>query len=153
MKSKIKVLAMFLLVCMSTASLADKIQQESGMSVSGVFEVKIEPQNDEVAPVGRMRIDKEYSGGMSGKGIGQMISKRVEGGAAVYSAIEEFDGTINGKAGSFTLFHNGFMSASKQSLEVIIVEGSGTGELTGIQGSLSIIQEAGKHSYVLEYQL
>ena len=149
----IKILAIFLLVGISSASVADKIQQESRMSASGVFEVNIEPQNDEIAPAGRMTIYKEYSGGMAGKGIGQMISKRTEGGAAVYSAIEEFEGTLDGKAGSFTLFHNGFMSASKQLLDVIIIEGSGTGELIGIKGSLSIIQEAGKHSYVLEYQL
>lgn len=122
------------------------------MSVSGTFDVKLESQSDEGVPAGRMIIHKEYCGGMVGKGVGQMISKRTEGGAAVYSAIEEFEGTVSGKAGSFTLFHNGFMSALKQSLEVIIVEGSGAGELKGIQGSLVIIQESGKHSYVLEYQ-
>ena len=122
------------------------------MTASGTFEVKLEPQADESTPAGRMLIHKEYSGGMVGKGVGQMISKRTESGVAVYAAIEEFVGAVNGKSGSFTLFHNGFMSASKRSLEVIIVEGSGTGELEGIQGRLSIIQENGGHSYVLDYQ-
>ena len=123
------------------------------MAVSGTFEIKLEPQNDEVAPAGRMTIHKEYSGGIVGIGVGQMISKRTDGGAAVYSAIEEFEGSVEGKTGSFTLFHHGFMSALKQSLEIIIVEGSGTAELKGIQGNLAINQEDGKHSYVFEYQL
>ena len=80
-----------------------------------------------------------------------MISKRTESGAAVYSAIEEFEGSLNCKTGAFTLFHTGFMSATKQELKVIIVEGSGSGKLKGIQGELSITQENGVHNYVLKY--
>ena len=152
MNNKIKVLAVFILACISATSISENIKQELEMSVSGTFEVKLEPQSDESAPAGRIVIHKEYSGGMVGKGVGQMISKRTEGGVSVYSAIEEFEGAVNGKAGSFTFFHNGFMSASKQSLEIVIVEGSGTRELKGILGRLAIIQENGKHSYVLEYQ-
>ncbi|WP_223144949.1 DUF3224 domain-containing protein [Teredinibacter waterburyi] len=148
----LKIFMVLVLVLISMKILAENNQQELGMSATGTFEVKLDPQNDEGVPAGRMVIHKEYTGGLVGKGVGQMISKRTEGGAAVYSAIEEFEGSVNGKTGSFTLFHNGFMSASKQSLEVIIVEGSGAGELKGITGSLDIIQENGKHSYVLEYQ-
>ena len=123
------------------------------MSLSGVFEIKLEPQKDEAAPAGRMTIFKEYSGGLVGKGVGQMISKRTEGGASVYSAIEEFEGAVNGKNGAFTFFHNGIMSSSKQELKVTIVDGSGSGELEGIQGELSIIQENGTHKYELQYSL
>lgn len=146
-----KVIVCFL-VFLSCASVANEaLEKEKIMSAEGTFDVKLEPQKDADAPAGRMTIFKEYSGDMVGKGVGQMISKRTQGGASVYSAIEEFKGTVNGKAGAFTLFHNGYMSSSKQSLEVTIVEGSGEGELKGIQGSLSIVQESGNHKYVLEY--
>lgn len=121
------------------------------MTASGTFDVQLEPQSDQHAPAGRMLILKEYSGGMMGKGTGQMISKRTDGGASVYSAIEEFEGEVDGKRGSFTLFHNGYLSNDRQSLEVTIVAGSGSGELDGIQGELSIEQRDGVHSYVLEY--
>ncbi|MEP4485829.1 MAG: DUF3224 domain-containing protein [Halioglobus sp.] len=122
-------------------------------SASGVFEVTLEPQGDESAPAGRMMISKSYSGGLEGNGIGQMISKRTEGGVSVYAAVEEFEGAVNGKAGGFTLFHHGMMSESAQSLEVTIVNGSGSGELQGIQGDMSITQENGAHSYELHYTL
>lgn len=82
-----------------------------------------------------------------------MISKRIENGASVYSAIEEFKGSLDGKKGAFTLFHNGFMSGDKQELKIIIIEGSGSGELEGIQGEFSIIQENGHHKYELRYSL
>ena len=123
------------------------------MLASGNFNVALDPQKDEHAPVGRMCIDKDYFGEMLGKGIGQMISKRTESGTAVYSAIEEFEGTINGKSGTFTLFHLGKMSSTEQSLDILIVSGSGQKELTGIEGSLSIVQEGGTHKYTLEYTL
>lgn len=123
------------------------------MAAEGKFDIKLTPQEDQDTPAGRMTILKDYSGDMVGTGIGQMISKRTAQGASVYAAIEEFSGSLEGKQGSFTLFHNGFMSAEKQSLEVIIVDGSGTGELSNIQGSLTIIQESGEHRYILNYQL
>ena len=79
------------------------------MSANGTFEVQLTPQEDAEAPVGRMLIKKSYVGDMSGSGVGQMISKRIEDGAAVYFAIEEFSGTVMGKSGGFTLLHKGYM--------------------------------------------
>ena len=123
------------------------------MSATGIFEVNLDPQNDENAPAGRMIIDKKYSGALVGKGIGQMISKRTETGSAIYSAIEEFEGSLDGKKGAFTLVHYGEMSATGQKLEVNIVADSGLGELENISGSLKIIQEDKMHKYVLNYKL
>ncbi len=123
------------------------------MSTSGYFEVELDPQNDEATPAGRMTISKQYSGGMVGTGLGQMISKRIPDGVAIYFAVEEFDGSVDGKHGAFTLVHSGKMSADTQSLEVTIVEGSGTGELSGITGSLEIIIEQEVHRYKLDYTL
>jgi len=121
------------------------------MTVNGTFDVNLDAQNDETASAGRMVISKEYFGGLVGLGAGQMISKRTDGGSAVYFAIEEFSGALDGKSGSFTLAHSGEMSAAGQSLEVKIIQGSGTDELKGISGTLEIIQEDGKHKYVLNY--
>ena len=123
------------------------------MLASGNFDVTLDPQKDETAPVGRMIINKDYFGDMVGKGVGQMISKRTETGSAVYSAIEEFKGSINGKDGALTMLHLGKMSSAEQSLEIIIVAGSGQGELTGIEGVLTIVQEHETHKYTLDYSL
>jgi len=123
------------------------------MSASGIFEVNIEPQKDENAPVGRMLINKKYTGDIEGTGIGQMISKRTDSGTAVYFAIEEFQGVVDGKTGAFTLVHNGYMSSEDQSLDIKILEGSGRGELGNISGSMEIIQDEGEHRFVLQYEL
>ena len=127
---------------------------ENNMKIAnGKFEVELIPQEDSQAPVGRFLINKKYTGDLIGKGIGQMISKRTESGASVYSAIEEFKGSLQHKKGSFTLFHNGYMSKNHQTLKIIIVEGSGTLELQGLSGTLIIKQEKGVHKYQLEYTL
>jgi hypothetical protein len=145
----------FLLVGVAGTSFSDdtKITQEEVMSAKGQFEVNLEQQKDEDAPAGRMIINKTYSGDLIGTGVGQMISKRTAAGTAVYYAIEEFTGTVNGKSGSFTLVHNGFMSQESQSLDVSILEGSGEGELKNITGSMDIIQDGENHSYELNYKL
>ena len=43
------------------------------------------------------------------------------------------------------------MEDGKPHMNIIVIHGSGSGELTGIAGKIDIIIEAGKHSYVFEY--
>lgn len=123
------------------------------MHAKGTFEVNLTPQVDADSPAGRMVIDKIYLGDINGSGIGQMISKRTESGAAVYYAIEEFSGSVKSKSGAFTLIHKGYMSKESQSLEVVILEDSGSGELENISGSMVIAQGANGHTYELTYEL
>ncbi len=123
------------------------------MIASGIFEIVLEPQKDDNVPAGRMVIQKQYKGDIDGSGSGQIISKRTENGIAVYFAIEEFEGFIDGKKGAFTLVHNGYMSEDIQSLDIKILEGSATGELENISGKLEIFQDKGSHQYKLEYEL
>jgi len=154
MKKIIYIALMFLLVGIASPSFStNTTQQEKIMSAKGKFEVNLEPQKDEDAPAGRMIIKKTYSGDLIGFGVGQMISKRTDGGSAVYYAIEEFAGKLNGKSGAFTLIHKGFMSKESQSLDVVILAGSGEGELKNINGTMSIVQDGGNHTYELNYKL
>ena len=135
-------------------SFAGKIFEEDAQMVAkGTFEVNLTPQADDSFPAGRMVIDKIYQGDINGSGTGQMISKRTENGAAVYYAIEEFSGSINDKSGAFTLIHKGYMNKESQSLEIVILEGSGSGEFENITGSMLVTQDTNGHTYELTYEL
>jgi len=123
------------------------------MSAKGRFEINLAPQQDGATPAGRMIINKSYQGDLDGSGVGQMISKRTESGTAIYYAIEEFSGSVKGTSGAFTLVHKGHMSKDSQSLEVDILEGSGSGDLENISGSMVILQDANGHTYELNYEL
>jgi Protein of unknown function (DUF3224). len=74
-------------------------------------------------------------------------------GSAGYVAMEHVNGTLKGRAGSFTLQHSGTISNGVQQLLIIVVPGSGTGQLEGISGKMTINIAGGMHSYDLEYAL
>lgn len=128
------------------------------MHAKGAFEVQIAPMPidayTDTATLGRMTIDKQLSGDLIGIGKGQMLTgmSSVKGSAA-YSAIERVTGTLAGRRGSFVLQHTGIISRGEQSLVITIVPDSGTGELTGISGTCSIIIDGKAHSYDLAYTL
>ena len=51
------------------------------------------------------------------------------------------------------MVHVGLMNHGAQSLTITIVPDSGTGELAGISGQMTIRIEAGQHYYALDYTL
>lgn len=125
---------------------------------NGTFDVETKPLSPyNTAPdaqLGRFSLDKQYRGDLEGTGKGEMLAAgNPTSGSAGYVAVERITGTLRGKKGSFSLQHSGTMANGSQSLTITVVPGSGTGELTGISGTLNIIIEGGKHSYVFDYSL
>jgi len=125
----------------------------------GVFDIKMTPMPaDEYADgkaLGRVAADKQYHGDLEGSGKGQMLTATGEvTGSAVYVATERVIGSLGGRSGTFLLAHRGVMNRGAQQLEIDVVPDSGTGELQGIAGKLSInITPDGKHFYDFEYTL
>lgn len=125
------------------------------MHAKGTFEVNIIPQQDRPIPtLGRMTIDKTFSGDLQGISQGQMLSSGdPKTGSAGYVAVERFEGKLGDREGSFVLQHNATMHNGGQELTVIIVPGSGTGDFLGISGTLAIKIEGGRHYYDLDCAL
>jgi hypothetical protein len=124
----------------------------------GTFEVNLTPQEPDAitagTSIGRMTLDKQFHGDLEGASRGQMLASlaAVEGSAG-YVALEEVEGTLHGRRGSFVLQHSGTMDRGAPSLSVTVVPDSGTAELEGLRGTLQIVVEGGVHGYVLEYEL
>ncbi len=132
-------------------------QRETTMTARGTFDVKVIPQAaDDSAggPFGRLFLDKQFHGDLDGASKGQMLGamSAVEGSGG-YVALELVSGTLHGKKGTFVLQHNGTMQKNVANMIVNVVPDSGTGELTGLAGTMTIIIEGGKHSYLLEHTL
>ena len=124
----------------------------------GQFEVKLSPMpthnQSPDANLARLSIDKILHGDLEAKSQGEMLSAAtVAKEPAGYVAIERVTGTLNGRRGSFTLQHNATMTRGEPYLNIIVVPGTGTDELTGLEGTMKIIIAKGQHSYEFEYTL
>jgi hypothetical protein len=128
------------------------------MKAVGTFEVKVAPltayNTAAGTTAGRMSIDKQFHGDLEAVSVGEMLTGGdYKKGGAGYVAIETVTGTLNGKNGAFMLQHTGTVNIEEQSLTVTVNPGTGTGDLTGISGSMRIIIDKGKHSYEFDYSL
>lgn len=125
------------------------------LRATGSFEVKLAPQNDAIDPaLGRMTIDKQFHGELEATSRGQMLSAGTSvKGSAGYVAIELVTGTLGGRTGTFVLQHTGTMTRGVPQLSISVVPDSGTGDLAGLSGTMSINIADGKHLYDFEYSL
>lgn len=121
----------------------------------GAFDVTITPQETaDEAPVARMLLYKEFHGDLEAIAHGEMMAAHEPlTGAGVYVAIDRVTGTLDGRSGSFLMAHRGIANADGQQLDIVIIPGSGTGQLTGITGSVGIRIEEKKHFYTIDYAL
>ena len=123
----------------------------------GTFDVKVTPQAaDDAAggPFGRLFLDKQFHGDLEGGSKGQMLASGTgKEGSGAYVALELVSGTLSGRRGSFVLQHNGTMTKGVPNLIVTVVPDSGTDELAGLAGTMTIIIAEGKHSYIFAYTL
>jgi hypothetical protein len=124
---------------------------------TGTFDVKIIPQAPDDAaggPFSRLFLDKQFHGDLDGTSKGQMLAAEssVQGSGA-YVALEHFSGTLNGRRGSFVLQHSGTMTKGVPTLIVTVVPDSGTDQLAGLAGTLTIIMAGGKHAYEFPHTL
>jgi hypothetical protein len=99
-------------------------------------------------PTGHLRLTKTYAGDVAGRSITQFTSAFDQNtGVGTYVAMESFEGTVDGRRGAFNFVHAASTSGSDRANEYgLIVPGSGTGELTGITGTVSMrIDADGTH--------
>ena len=128
------------------------------MHASGTFDVKIVPQKDEGIgdpTIGRMSVDKTYHGDLEGIGLAQMLAGMAADvkDSGTYVAIERVRGTLQGRKGSFAVWHRGTMTRGAQDLVISVIPDSGTEELKGITGTMTIDIKDGKHFYGIDYTL
>jgi Protein of unknown function (DUF3224) len=127
-------------------------------TASGTFQIKTMP-----IAVGNMATDpalglaalaKVWHGDIEGSSQGKMLSAGTAvKDSAAYVAMEKIEGTLKGRTGTFILQHAATMNRGSATMGIAIVPDSGTGELEGLSGTLTINVEGGIHSYKLNYAL
>jgi hypothetical protein len=132
-------------------------QKTSVTHAKGTFDVTLTPQprgEHLGSGLDRMSADKQYRGDLDGTGKGEMLAAGTPvKDSAGYVAVERFTGTLQGRSGSFVLLHRGVMDRGAQHLTITVVPDSGTAQLVGLVGTMSITITDGKHFYDFEYTL
>lgn len=127
--------------------------------ITGTFAVTLTPMESfaigqEGLKLGRLSIEKRFSGALNAESRGEMFSAiTTTPGSAGYVALEQVQGELDGRVGTFVLQHFGMMNRGESRLILEVVPDSGTGELTGLRGQMQIRNENGQHFYDFEYQL
>jgi hypothetical protein len=127
------------------------------MRATGTFDVKLEPRPLEGRPgdqIGMLALEKRFEGDLVGSSTGLMLAtSTATPGSAGYVAAETVTGTLHDRRGTFVVQHLGTMSGDDSRLQIVVVPDSGTDELTGIEGAMTIDIVDGDHVYAFEYTL
>lgn len=113
-----------------------------------------EPADGPSPVVGRTTFDKVFAGGgLVGTSVVEFVSVGADAGPLAYVALERVEGELDGVAGAFVLRHVGTITASGPVLDLAVVEGSGTGGLTGLGGTGTIEHTEAGAVLELDYAL
>ena len=118
------------------------------MTVTAQYTVAITPGEPLLEGTGRFGFEKTWTGGLEGTSSGLMLTGGdPASGSAGYVALEVFTGTLDGRRGSVTFQQSGAMDGGEPDLLYLIVPGSGTEDLAGVRGSVTVegIDDDGVH--------
>ncbi|MFD2078546.1 Protein of unknown function [Actinopolymorpha cephalotaxi] len=132
-----------------------------GHRATGSFEITrwdaTTEEEDGGVTIASVLVGKEFRGGLTGTSTARLltVAGRVPTSAA-YVAIERMTGTLDGRTGTFVVQHAATMETDDagpySTMTVTVVPDTGTGELTGIRGEVTItVHEDGGHTYAIEY--
>jgi hypothetical protein len=132
----------------------------SSQRATGSFDVKVTPQKPDTqvaraANLSRLTIDKRFHGDLEGISKGEMLALQTEvKGSAGYVALERVSGKLKGRSGSFVLLHSATMDRGEPESQISVVPDSGTGELRGLAGRMSItVLSDGAHNYAFDFRI
>ncbi|MGD1099177.1 MAG: DUF3224 domain-containing protein [Thermoplasmata archaeon] len=122
----------------------------------GGFEVEITRDSDDDSAdgtvLGSLKGTKRFHGDLEGSSRGRMLTgMTAREGSAGYVLIERVQGRLQGRTGSFLLQHFGIMDRGVPRLTIEVIPDSGTDELAGIQGRMTIQVSGADHSYDFEF--
>jgi Protein of unknown function (DUF3224) len=97
----------------------------------------------------RARVTTTYTGDLDGEGTSVLVMA-YDGADASYAGYERVVGSLGGRSGSFVLRLAGGFEQGAARTDWTVVEGSGTGELAGLQGQGGYVAKQGEPEVAYE---
>ena len=130
--------------------------EETMKKARGSFVVSRKPEAESTVgeiSFGRYSLSKTFEGDLKATSTVDMLSAGSSvTWAGVYVALECIDGTLGGKRGSFLMVHRGLWTQDSGDLVLTVVPGCATGELRGLEGTMTIRFEGEDHFYEMDYK-
>jgi hypothetical protein len=95
------------------------------------------------------RVTTTYGGDLDGEGTSTLVMA-YDGADASYAGYERVVGSLGGRSGSFVLRLAGGFEQGAARTDWTVVEGSGTGELAGLQGEGGYVAKQGEPEVTYE---
>jgi len=83
----------------------------------------------------RVSVTKSYQGDLTGEGKLEYLMMYRDDGSASFLGLERVVGSVGGRSGSFVLQHSGTFKSGVATVTLLVVPGSGTGDLRGLRGN------------------
>ena len=102
----------------------------------------------------RATVTKTYEGALQGEGTMEYVMAYADTARATFVGIERFEGSLDGRSGSFVMKDVGRFEDGVAASWFEILPGSGTGDLQGIRGSATVdAVKADTQTMTLDYDL
>ena len=102
----------------------------------------------------RASVTKTLTGDIEGEGQVEYLMMYRGDGSATFVGLERVVGRIGGKTGSFVLQRTGVFEDGQAKEAYVVITGSGTEELRGLQGEgRSAVGHGMEHPFTLSYEL
>lgn len=102
---------------------------------------------------GRVTLRKTFTGALTGTSVVAMTSTTVGPDPAGYVAVELVTGVLEGRGGTFVLQHSGVVEGADARAAGVVLPGTGTGELTGLRGTVELTHDEAGAVLTLDYEL
>jgi hypothetical protein len=92
-----------------------------------------------------------YEGDIEGEGVIQYLVTQNEDGKGNFVALEKVTGSVGGRAGSFVFQRVGTFDNGRTRQTLAVMPGSGTGDLSGLSGQVTIEHDQGQERYPITF--
>jgi hypothetical protein len=93
-----------------------------------------------------IQLSETFSGGIDGKSTVRAIQAREDDGSASMAMLQRFEGTLDGRQGTFVLQGSAIVADGKITATWFVIPGSGRGALSGLRGEGGFDGDFGKGS-------
>ena len=118
------------------------------------WEEKAYYEGDNQPRLTRASVTRTFTGDLEGEGRVEYLMMYRSDGSASFVGFERVVGRIGGKAGTFVLQRTGVFENGQAKETYVVVPGSGTGDLSGLEGDGNYEVGHGlEHPFELHYEI